>query len=112
MRNAHRNAIAKVMHQFVNFNLPSHRMLEYGNRIGLVWFSKYTLGILKPLMQTIAEKPFDALTSLVWAHSFDVPNIGESVPFVTKDVSYMFGTPWGNLWSSLDEYAYMQPFTN
>ena len=87
-------------------------MLEYGNRVGLVWFSKYFLGVLKPLAQTVKDKPFDTLTTLMMANHLDLSNVGEATPFIQKDMGNLIGSPWGTLYSALDEYAWMQPFSH
>lgn len=83
---AHKEAIAKVLHEFVNYNIPANRMLDYLNATGFIWFSKYALGILKPIKDMIQDKPFAALFSMTMAGIGDVSNVGQAIPFINKDV--------------------------
>jgi len=103
----HDKALAKVMHQFVNFNLPSHRMLEYGNEVGLVWFSKYALGILKPITQVLKEKPAETIMTFATAQSYGVSNIIESG---LNDPLRVFSNPLGVFMETVDESLIVNPF--
>jgi len=89
-RMPHDKAIAKVMHQFVNFNLPSHKLMEWGNQVGLLWFTKYALGILKPIAQVVTEKPAESILAFASAQSMGVSNIFESG---LNDPTRVFGNP-------------------
>ena len=40
---SHDDAVASARSEFIDFDLPTHRLIEYGNRIGLLWFTKYQL---------------------------------------------------------------------
>jgi hypothetical protein len=100
---SHEKAIAQVMHEFVNFNLPTHRMLEYANSMGFVWFSKYALRILKPLKDSIKEKSFEAISSFVVAAAWGVSSIWDAAPFVSKNPLQIFDDPLSAFAGSLDE---------
>jgi len=99
----HNEAVAQVLHDFVNFNLPSHKMIEYGNQIGLIWFSKYALRILKPIKDMVKEKPFQAIMTLVFASVYALPSVFESIPFISKNPLNVFGNPLSALTDSSDE---------
>ena len=80
----HKKAIASVEDEFVNFNVPTHRMVEYGNKIGLLWFTKYGTRILKVIKDSAVDKPFDVLMALVLSAETGLDNIGNSIPGFTK----------------------------
>jgi hypothetical protein len=89
----HKTAVAQVIHEFVDFNLPTHRMLEYGNAIGLVWFSKYALRILKPVKNMIADDPYAAVSSLILSNHFNLDSVGGSILGISRNPIDMLGNP-------------------
>jgi hypothetical protein len=91
-RLTHAQAISKVRAQFVNFDVPSNRMLDYFNSTGFLWFTKYAFGILKPIKDVIQEKPFEAITALFLARYFGMPSIGNAIPFIGKNPVNLLGT--------------------
>ncbi len=99
----HDAAIAAVNEEFVNFELPTHRMIEYGNNIGLIWFSKFALRVLKPMASMVAEKPFTALATFALSTAAGMSNILGSIPGVTKDMLQAFGDPVSALTDSIGE---------
>lgn len=99
----HDEAMASVIQEFVNFNIPTGRGLEYANQIGLVWFSKYQLRILRVIYDMIKNKPADTLTTFMLGSVVDASNILMSVPGITKDTMQMFGNPVSALIDSSDE---------
>ena len=102
---SHEDAVAAVIEEFINFDLPTHKILEYGNNIGLIWFSKYQLRILKQIGRVIADKPFESISTFLLASAFGVSNIFNSVPGITKDASVAFGDPVSSLIDSVDEIS-------
>jgi hypothetical protein len=77
--------------EFINFDLPTHRLIEYGNNIGLIWFSKYLLRVQKHIKNLVLDKPFTTLTTFMISAAFGNNNILNSIPFVTKDPTQGFG---------------------
>jgi hypothetical protein len=63
--------LKEITDSFVNYDVPSHRMIEAANSIGLLYFTKYFLRIQAPLFKAMREHPlramqlwlFDAYTS-------------------------------------------------
>ena len=51
----------------------------------------------------VAEKPYEALTSLAMASSLGGTSVFDSIPFVTKDPLNMFSDPLSVFFDSLDE---------
>jgi hypothetical protein len=102
----HEKAIESVIEEFVNFNLPTHRMVEYGNKIGLLWFTKYGLRILKVIYESVIDKPFNVITAYLLSSHIGLDNINNSIPGVTKDILTPLSNPVSAITSSADS-----PFT-
>ncbi len=58
-------ALQLASDSFVNYDLPSHRKLQYMNDMGFVMFTKYYLRIQKVIAHLYAENPGRALALLV-----------------------------------------------
>lgn len=89
-----KTAERKVMDEFINFELPTHRLIDYGNRVGLIMFSKYQLRVLKHIKNLLMERPFTALATFLIGSYIGDNNILNSIPGVTKDASMILGNPW------------------
>jgi hypothetical protein len=97
------DAISDVMDRFINFDLPTHRVINTLNDVGLVWFSKYGLRILKHIKNTVKDRPFTALTTWLISKAYlGNDNIINSIPFVTKDVGQMFSNAVSSLETTSD----------
>lgn len=64
-------AIQTVVDAFVNYDIPSHRGLQYLNDTGLVMFTKYYIRIQKVLMTLYRESPARALAVGVFGWFFE-----------------------------------------
>lgn len=95
----HKEAVSRVSDEFINFAVPTHRMLEYANNIGLVWYSKYGIRVLKHIKNVVQDHPFSTLaTFLVGSQN----NIMYSIPGITKNVGAMLDTPFNAGVNSID----------
>ena len=63
---SHEEAVLKVSRAFVNYDKPSHQLLDYANRVGLVYFTKYYLRIQHVIMDLVKENPARALMLLAF----------------------------------------------
>ena len=54
---AQREALQLASEAFVNYDIPSHRSLQYLNDMGIVWFTKYYMRIQKMIMHLYKENP-------------------------------------------------------
>jgi hypothetical protein len=99
----HEKAVGQVMHDFVNFNLPTHPMIEWANEVGLFWFTKYALRVLKPVATMIQEKPYEALTALALADVMGASHVGESLIGITRDPLSVVGNAVTGFIGSGDE---------
>lgn len=98
-----KEAAASAIDEFVNFDVPTHRMTEYLNQIGILWFSKYATRIIKSVAGSIKDKPFDAAMSVLMSSHLGFDSIYASVPFVTSDVGNKISTPITALGASADD---------
>lgn len=72
-------AIQLASDSFINYDLPSHRKLQYLNDMGLTPFTKYYLRIQRVIGHLYAEHPMRAMGVLVFNHYMDaVPVLTDS----------------------------------
>ena len=73
------DAIRFASDAFVNYDIPSHRTVQYLNDMGVVMFTKYYLRIQKVLMKMFRENPARALMMIGFSHYFNnVPSVIDS----------------------------------
>ena len=108
----HDEAVSSVIREFIDFNIPSHRMLEYANQIGFMYFTKYQLRVLRSIFESVTKKPFESLTTFMLSHAMGASNIMESIPFVTKNVMMLFGDPLSAFFQSLWLIPSLKPVTS
>ena len=76
---SHEEAIQLASDAFVNYDIPSHRTVQYLNDMGIVWFTKYYLRIQKVIAHLYKEKPGRAMMLLSLGHFFPgVPTLMDS----------------------------------
>lgn len=68
---AKEEAIQTVVDAFVNYDIPTHRGLQYINDIGIIPFTKYYIRIQKVLMTLYRENPARALAVATFGWFFD-----------------------------------------
>lgn len=92
-------ALKRISDSFVNYDVPSHRHMQYLNDMGLLMFTKYYLRIQKVIMQMFREHP------------------ARAIMMVTLD-SYLHGmqtivdsSMWGRLGNPLEWGALQYPGT-
>lgn len=91
------DAIRYASDAFVNYDIPSHRSVQYLNDMGVVMFTKYYMRIQKVLMRLFRENPARGLMMIAFHQYFDsVPTILDStlwskfgnLPFTTGAFKY------------------------
>lgn len=95
-------AIPKVIEEFVNFNLPTHKMIEYFNSIGLFWFTKYGLRILKVIKNAAIDKPFEVALAFLMSSHAGMDNINNSIPGITQGIFTKLGDPVTSFIGAMD----------
>ena len=95
-----------ISESFINYDTPSHRMMEALNSVGLLWFTKYVLRVQKPLWNAVKANPsramllmfFDYITdsftlvteSSVFNRIYNPLKLGAiEYPFVLDDIATM-----------------------
>lgn len=104
---SHELAVSEVMDKFINFDLPTHKILGAANEIGFIMFSKYRLRVLKHIKNVVLDKPFTTLATFILSSYFGMGNILESIPGVTSSVGRLVSNPIGLLPASLDQVLYI-----
>ena len=75
----HATAVQMASDAFVNYDIPSHRTVQYLNDMGAVWFTKYYLRIQKVIAMLYRDQPGRALAILALGEYFDsVPLLSDS----------------------------------
>ena len=65
-RMTHAEALDRAMKSFVNYDLPSHRAIQYGNDMGILMFTKYYMRIQQILFTLLKEEPAKMLTTVAF----------------------------------------------
>ncbi len=76
------DAISRTRKAFVNYDVPTHKGLQYLNDMGFLWFTKYYFRIQAILIELVRENPLRALeVMLMFEYTFDIPDILDSSMF-------------------------------
>lgn len=67
---SHEDAIQIASDNFVNYDVPTARGLQYLNDMGIVMFTKYNIRIQKALFQLLKKRPATAMAQAVFINSF------------------------------------------
>ncbi len=69
-------AVGHVMDIFIDYDLPTHKMIQYGNDMGFLFFTKYLIRVIKILYTTLRDYPAQVLSLLLLQNYFgDVTDI-------------------------------------
>lgn len=80
------DAIQRASDAFINYDIPSHRVIQKLNDLGLLLFTKYFMRVQKVIAHLYRENPGRALSLLAFNNYFDwVPTIMDSGLF-SRDV--------------------------
>lgn len=64
--------LSSLSTSFINYDTPSHRMMEALNSVGLLWFTKYVLRVQQPLWEAVKANPSTALMFMVFNYFTDL----------------------------------------
>lgn len=73
-----KEAAQRAIEEFVNFDIPSHRITEYLNEIGLLWFTKYATRIPLIAAKAVVDKPVNSMLSYLVSTHTGLDNIIDS----------------------------------
>jgi hypothetical protein len=99
------DAVQLASDSFINYDLPSHRKLQYMNDMGFVMFTKYYLRIQKVIAHLYAENPGRAMALLATNHFFGSAPVLTDSGFVQKLGNNPFGIGALGYPGILDELA-------
>jgi hypothetical protein len=71
-------AVEKVVKRFVNYDVPTDPKLDWANRVGLIWFSKYFMRIQAVLVEMVREEPARMLLWLGLHNLLDITTVWDS----------------------------------
>ena len=66
----HRAALQIASDNFINYDVPTSKGLQYLNDMGVVMFTKYNIRIQKALFQLLKKRPATALAQALFINSF------------------------------------------
>lgn len=95
-------AFKDITENFINYDIPTARGLQYLNDIGLVMFSKYFLRIQKPVMKLFLENPLNGLISLMGQSLFDFSSPADASVIQSNPLSRVYN-PVGSMVGAPDE---------
>lgn len=95
------SAVQTIIEEFVNYDLPTHRAIQYGNDMGFIWFSRYWLRSQKIIMKNFAENPARVLLglSVQGVLGTDIPDNTDTSILQTGPLHPLRG--FGGIWSGL-----------
>jgi hypothetical protein len=92
------DAVRIVRDNFIDYNKPNSRFLEYANQMGFVMFTKYFTRIQRVLFRYGKTDPIKVLLSIL-AQDYvfgEIDTVDDQSIFV-KDMGNLFYNPWDNL---------------
>jgi len=95
-----KEAAQKAIEEFINFDIPSHRITEYLNEVGLLWFTKYATRIPMVAFKAIKDKPLTASMAYLTGTHLGLDNIIDSA---IPNLGYKIDTPITAWAGSADE---------
>lgn len=96
-------AIHDVRQAFVNYDVPTHKGLQYANDMGLLWFTKYYVRIQAVIFQMARENPLQALMLLAANGLYEFPDVFDSSMLSNSPLN--FGSGALELGGSFDDIA-------
>jgi len=81
----HETAVQRIADAFINYDVPTHKLMQYLNDTGIVNFTKYYLRIQKVLLRLFQDKPARGLAMAAADNYFNgLPTVLDSGPHVAN----------------------------
>ena len=97
----HEQAVQRASEAFINYDVPTHRKIQYANDSGLIMFSKYYIRIQKVLARIYKDSPGRVLAIMAAEHM-----LGDQPTVLDSGFTHHFGNPFNggalSYFSSLD----------
>lgn len=111
---SHDEAVQRASESFINYDVPTHRKIQYANDSGLIMFSKYYVRIQKILARIYKDSPGRVLALIAAEHM-----LGDQPTVLDSSFTSHFGNPFNagalNYIGSLDSVTtvglVISPFT-
>ena len=88
-----KKSIDAIVEAFINYDLPTHQYLQYGNDMGLTMFTKFFIRIQKVIFMLAKERPGSLLATMVaQGLTIDMPEISDST-FTLNRILNKVGNP-------------------
>jgi len=100
---SHKKAVKDCLQEFVDFAAPTHKIIDYGNKMGVFWFTRYGLRILNVIKNSAIDRPFDTLVACMISCFSGLDNIVNSIPGITKNFFSFANNPLTMFTEALDE---------
>jgi len=97
-------AMKRIVANFVNYDVPTGKGLQYLNDMGLVMFSKYYIRIQRPIIRLAQENPLRMLTLLLGQGLFDFAAPTDS-SLLSNGLHSRLQNPFSVVSGSFDEIA-------
>ena len=97
-------AMKRIVANFVNYDVPTGKGLQYLNDMGLVMFTKYYLRIQRPIIRLAQENPLGFVTLLLGQGLFDFAAPTDS-SLLNNGLFNRIHNPFGTAMSSFDDIA-------
>lgn len=91
-----RDSIREIVDAFVNYDLLTHKSIQYGNDMGILWFTKYYLRIQKVIFSMFRDNPARAMAILATGELLDNPSPIDS-SILNNSILNRFNNPLGML---------------
>jgi hypothetical protein len=89
-----KTAINRIKDEFINYSRPNSKLVEWGNQVGLIMFSKYYIRIQRFLHAALSETPVRTAAGIAGIGALDAAGIDIADPY---DSSLMSKNPLGML---------------
>ena len=89
----HGSAIEYIEDNFVNYDIPTAKSLQYLNDIGLVMFTKYFIRIQRPILRLMLQNPANVMMMAMMQNIFDFSSPLDSILLVNKDPLSVINNP-------------------
>lgn len=88
-------AIGQIVDEFIDYDIPTHRNIEYLNNMGLVMFTKYLIRVQKMILNLIVKNPAKTLQMLMVQNLMigDVSDITDSLIGIATNPLSRLTTP-------------------
>lgn len=95
-------ALDVVIEDFINYDIPTGKALQYMNDMGLVMFTKYFLRVQKPIFRLFRERPATTLLKMMTMNMLDISNPMDSSIFNVNPLDRLTN-PFGTVLGAPDE---------